>query len=118
MQPGRKDTTKSGTEKVQTRVLTDYMSNLHQKYLSNNSESKLSLATFCRIRPKYIHLTGCLSKNVCLCTKHQNVALKLQMMRNEGIDVSMHQRKPKGRKDPATRERNVLQMEACYDERQ
>ena len=88
MQPGKKDTTKSGTEKVQTRVLTDYMSNLHQKYLSENPESKLSLATFCRIRPKYIHLTGCLSRNVCLCTKHQNVALKLQMMRNEGIDVS------------------------------
>ena len=39
MQHGKKDTTKSGTEKVQTRVLIDYMSNLHQKYLSEHPES-------------------------------------------------------------------------------
>ena len=87
MQPGKKDASRSGTEKVQTRVLTDYMSNLHQKYTSENPDTILSLATFCRIRPKYIHLTSCLSRNVCLCTKHQNFAMKLQMMRKEGIDV-------------------------------
>lgn len=90
MQPGKRDVTNTGQEKLQTRILTDYMSNLHQKYLSENPEHKISLSTFCRIRPKHIKTTHFLSRNVCLCTKHQNFGMKLQMMRKVGIDVSQN----------------------------
>jgi len=65
---------------IQTRVLTDYMENLCQKPNRN-------LATFCRIRPKHIHLTTSPKRNVLLFTKHQNISLKLQIMRKAGIDV-------------------------------
>ena len=84
MEPGKKSATKTDEGTMQTRVLTDYLSNLHQKFLSENPEMKISLATFCRIRPKYIKLTNCVSRNACLCTKHQNFALKLRALRKEG----------------------------------
>ncbi len=85
MQPGKRDTTKTDGVKVQTRVLTDYLGNLFEKYCSENVESKLSLATFCRLRPNYIQLSSFLRRSVCLCTKHQNFALKLQALKREGI---------------------------------
>ncbi|MES9879633.1 MAG: hypothetical protein ABW185_01985 [Sedimenticola sp.] len=85
MQPGKRDTTQDDGVKCQTLVLTDYLGNLHQKYCSENPESRISLATFCRIRPKYIQLTGHLTRSVCLCTKHQNFALKLQAMKQVGL---------------------------------
>ena len=90
MEPGKKSATKTDEGTMQTRVLTDYLSNLHQKFLSENPEMKISLATFCRIRPKYIKLTNCLSRNACLCTKHQNFALKLKALRKKGINVTQN----------------------------
>ena len=87
IQPGKRDATKVNGQNIQTRILTDYMANLHQKYLAENPEHKLSLATFCRMRPKHVRLTRCLGRNVCLCTKHQNMALKLQALRKHGLDI-------------------------------
>ena len=45
--------TKNG-EKVQTRVLTDYLRNLHYKYKCENPSVEISLSTFGRLRPKYV----------------------------------------------------------------
>jgi len=45
VQPGKKDV-KQGK---QTKVLTDYLNNLHEKFIAENSELKVSLATFCRL---------------------------------------------------------------------
>jgi hypothetical protein len=90
MEPGKKSATKTGDGTFQTRVLKDYLSNPHQKFLSENPTLKLSLATFCRMRPKYIKLTNCLSRNACLCTKHQDFALKLKAFKKEGINVTQN----------------------------
>lgn len=50
--PGKADKVKTGVhESTQTRVLTDYLSNLHAKFVSGNPTVKLSLASFQRIRP-------------------------------------------------------------------
>lgn len=90
LQPGKKDATKTEEGRVQTRILTDYLANLHQKYIAENPDHKLSLATFCRLRPKHILLSSCLGRNVCLCTKHQNLALKLQALRKCGLDIQQN----------------------------
>ncbi|WAR01738.1 hypothetical protein MAR_008296 [Mya arenaria] len=81
--PGKRDATKVLGQKVQTRILNDCLHNLLEKFLSENPNSK-----FCRLRPKNIKLTSLLSRNTCLCTSHQNMALKLKCLRNMGIDIS------------------------------
>ena len=62
--PGKKDAIKCDEGKVQTKILTDYLDNLYRKYISENPEATLSLATFKRIRPKYMLTTHFLRKNL------------------------------------------------------
>ncbi|KAK3092943.1 hypothetical protein FSP39_009152 [Pinctada imbricata] len=76
LQPGKNDSVKCGEERIQTRVLTDYLDNLYLKYRSEHPEIAISLSTFRRARPKYILPTTFLSRNTCLCTKHQNFRLQ------------------------------------------
>jgi hypothetical protein len=45
-QSGKADKKKIGEEVKQTRVLTDYLENLHSKYLSGNPNTQVSLTTF------------------------------------------------------------------------
>ena len=90
-QPGKADAKKNNDGvKVQTRVLTDYLSHLHDKFLSENPGLKLSCATFCRLRPRHILLTSLISGSSCLCTEHQNMTLKLRSLRREGVTVPLN----------------------------
>lgn len=85
--PGKQDKVKVKGNTHQTRILTDYLKNLHCKFQGENPDVKLSLASFCRIRPPYIKLTRFISRSCCLCTKHQNFALCTLAMRKFGVDV-------------------------------
>lgn len=88
MLPKKTDKVKTGVnESTQTRVLTDYLSNLHTKLLSENPTVELSLASSQRIRPKHIRTTSFITRDNCLCTKHQNMALLLKSLRQEGMTV-------------------------------
>lgn len=69
--PGKKDTKKSEGEQKQAKVLNDSMKNLFCKFVSENPHANISIATFCRLRPKHFFLTRYLSRNRCLCQKHQ-----------------------------------------------
>lgn len=89
-QPGKADVKKSEGEKRQTRVLTDYLSNLHDKFQSEHPEIKLSLATFCRMRPRHILTTSLILRSSCLCTTHQNMALLLKALKKYGISVQLN----------------------------
>ena len=80
MMPGKNDTKKSETGHIQKRILNDSMLFLHLKF-KTESPNKISLATFCRLRPKHICLTKHLSRNKCLCQKYQNMALALKNMK-------------------------------------
>ena len=88
MMPGKKDfkTVRGqeglGKEKKQKRILNDYMKNLHEKYLAEFPERKTSLAMFCRFRPAYLLLVNFASQNICLCSGHQNLALKLKTLKS------------------------------------
>ena len=79
--PGKADTKTVGREKLQKRVLNDYLHNLHQKYLAQNPEETISLSVFCRLRPKHILLASFGSRKTCLCQKHENMCLKLKALK-------------------------------------
>lgn len=78
MLPGKKD----GKGIVQRRVLNDYMKNLHLKFLAEFPEIKVSAGIFSKLRPQHIRLCNFLSKSTCLCSKHQNFALKCKCLQN------------------------------------
>ena len=90
--PGKKDAAKvdAGKPKVQTRILNDYLVNLYARFRTERPTLQMSLSSFCKLRPKNIKLTKFLSRNICLCTIHQNFALKLQCLRAMGINISPH----------------------------
>ncbi|XP_071164971.1 uncharacterized protein [Mytilus edulis] len=89
MMPGKNDKKKTETGHIQKRVLNDSMLFLHLKF-KTESPKKISLATFCRLRPKHICLTKHLSRNKCLCQKHQNMALALKNMKTSGANVTIN----------------------------
>ena len=88
--PGKADKLKTERSTYQTRTLNDYLKNLHHKFLSENPGTKLSLASFCRIRPNYIRTTSFISRNCCLCTKHQNMTLCIQALKSMGVIVPLN----------------------------
>lgn len=90
-QPGKKDAKKDESgEKRQIYVLTDYLSNLYKKFQAENPDVNISFTSFSRCRPKYILLTSFSSRSSCLCTKHQNAALTIKLLRKEGVDVPVN----------------------------
>ncbi|WAR06284.1 LOW QUALITY PROTEIN: hypothetical protein MAR_021653, partial [Mya arenaria] len=54
--PEKRDSTKTKTGMKQTRVLNDYMYNLHLKLKAENPGVKISLTTFSSYRPRYAKL--------------------------------------------------------------
>ena len=73
--------------KFQKRTLNDYLSNLHQKLMAEMPSLKLSFATFARMRPANLILANFVNRRSCLCTQHQNLSLKLKMMKRENSSV-------------------------------
>lgn len=86
--PGKNDKKKVGKDIKQKKVLTDSMRNLFFKFKSENPHVKIGLSSFCRMRPKNFSTAKYLSKNRCLCQKHQNMALLLKAARAAGLKVS------------------------------
>ena len=86
--PEKNDAKKVATGvKKQKRILNDYL-NLHLKYLSEEPHMKISLASFCRLRPIFIVPVNFTSRNMCLCRRHQDMALKLKALKSAGVQCS------------------------------
>ena len=83
MMPGKKDAKiiEKGTPKIQKRILNDYLSNLYDKSVAEYPEDRLSFTSFCRMRPSNYLLANFTTRIVCLCTRHQNMALKLKSLK-------------------------------------
>jgi hypothetical protein len=77
--PGKNDTI--GREKVQKRVLNDYLHNLYAKFMLENPGTKISKSKFCQMRPKHVLLANFCNRTTCLCSRHQNMALKLRALK-------------------------------------
>ena len=84
--PGKKDCS-AGKIKIQKRVLNDYLHNLHSKFFLENPEIKISRALFCKFRPKHILLANFCSRKTWLYSRHQNIALKLRSLHNQGAQL-------------------------------
>ena len=85
LMPGKKNYTSHKGQKIQRRVLNDYMKNLHRKFLAENPDDNMSRALFCSLRPKTLKLASYGARQTCLCQKHQNVSLKLRSLKRMGI---------------------------------
>ena len=81
--PGKRDTKKVKRKRklVQKRVLNDCLHNLYQKFISENIEIPCSFSTFAHMRPNNFVLANFANKKTCSCTQHQNLALKLKMLK-------------------------------------
>ncbi|XP_072023524.1 uncharacterized protein [Amphiura filiformis] len=84
--PGKNDKLKCGKKTEQKYILTDTLRNLHCKFLLENPSTTMGLAAFCKLRPKYMLPVRFIERKVCLCQKHQNMALKLQALKNHKLD--------------------------------
>ena len=58
MTPGKKETVTRNKTKMQKRLLLDNMTNLHNKYLRENSESKMGYTLFCKFRSFWVVKPG------------------------------------------------------------
>ena len=82
--PGKRDKVKVEGKTEQKYILNDTLKNLHAKFLQENPTKKICLAKFCKMRPKNIVPVQYAKRKVCLCQKHQNMALKLRALRLMG----------------------------------
>ena len=85
---GKKDTKTENTDKKQKHVLSDYMKNLFQKFRFENPETKMSKSLFYSMRPPHTVLANFASRRTCLCSRHQNLALKLRALISLGVRCS------------------------------
>ncbi|XP_063966655.1 uncharacterized protein LOC135156857 [Lytechinus pictus] len=88
--PGKKDSHKENSVIKQKRVLHDYMKNLHLKFLTENPRCTISRASFCRLRPPHLILASFATRKTCLCSRHQNLLLKLKCLRRNGIKCTLN----------------------------
>ena len=66
MNPGKQDCLTVDGEKVQTRILNDYLYILYEKFIAENPQVKKSKSSFYKLRPKHIRHSNCLKPNNCL----------------------------------------------------
>ena len=67
MNPGKQDCLTVDGEKVQTRILNDYLYILYEKFIAENPQVKKSKSSFYKLRPKHIRHSNSLKPNNCLC---------------------------------------------------
>lgn len=75
MCPGAKDTITLKKDKRQKRYLNDTMLNLYKIFSTENSQLKLSYASFCKLRLFWIVMPKVTDRDTCLCTLHENMNL-------------------------------------------
>ena len=86
--PGKRDTVKVDGKLIQKYILNDSIRVLYKKYNLENPNQNISLALFQRCRPKNVLPVSYASRKVCLCKTHQNFALRLRVLRSQGVQQS------------------------------
>ena len=80
MCPGKRDCLVKNKIKKQRRYLSDTMQNLCKKFQAEQ-KSKISLATFCRLRPFWIVPRKISERDTCLCVVHENTQLMFDKLK-------------------------------------
>lgn len=88
--PGMKDfktVRRNGVkERLQKRFLLTTLKESHRIFLDNNPEQKISLSSFCQLRPDHVLIQKDLPQNVCVCKIHENVrSLLLTLNSNKPV---------------------------------
>lgn len=78
--PGKKDCITQNKLKVQKRVLSDTLQNLHKKFLSTNPDMKMSYSSFAKNKPFWIVQPRVSERETCLCYRHENFKYKIQKL--------------------------------------
>jgi len=86
--PGKRDTVKVGSGRMQKYILNDSVGALHKKYNFEYPNMKISLTLFQSGRPKNVLPVSYASRKICLCQRHQNFALRLRVLRSQGVTQS------------------------------
>jgi len=73
MTSGKKQTLTRAKNKQQKRFLNDTVSNLHSKFLAENSDLKISYRTFCRLKPFWVIWPKEKNRDTCQCKTHENL---------------------------------------------
>ncbi|CAM4569605.1 unnamed protein product [Leuciscus chuanchicus] len=79
------DTITRNKIKQQRMILADSMINLHSDFLIRNPTVKLSYSSFCALKPFYITAPKASDRKTCLCQKHENAYLMLEVLRTSGV---------------------------------
>lgn len=86
--PGKRDTKTTGKKVKQKHVLNDYMMNLYGIFKLERPDIKISKTCFFKLRHPHVMLAHIASRRTCLCTRHQNLALKIKSLQNAGLKCS------------------------------
>lgn len=82
--PGKKDTITRKKRKMQKRYLNDSMKNLHRKFVKE-TETKISYALFCRLRPFYVVHQKLDGRDTCLCKLCSNTEYMINSLHKNKI---------------------------------
>ena len=90
--PGKRDAKKVKKRKarLQKRSLNDYLSNLYKKLKAEKPYLKVSFSSFAKMQPANYVLANFVNRRSCLCTRHQNVALQLKMLKTHNKTVPVN----------------------------
>jgi hypothetical protein len=77
--PSKKDALIKGITRY---ALNDTLKNIYNRFTCEFPSVRMSFATFCRQKPKWVKCIKWASRRQCLCLRHQNAALKLKCIRS------------------------------------
>ncbi|XP_054720926.1 uncharacterized protein LOC129230544 [Uloborus diversus] len=72
MSPCKRDYVTKSNERVQKRILTKTVKEIHKK-LINQKKIKISYTTFCRMKPFWVVPPKMRDRETCACIKHENM---------------------------------------------
>lgn len=83
---GKKDTVTKNKTKLQRRILTKTLKELHGEYNSEVArEDSISYRQFLRLRPFHITEPKANDRNTCACIEHENVKLLVEKLKQKGL---------------------------------
>ncbi len=88
---GTKQTLTKNKVKMQKRFLVDTLKNLHRRFLSENSDEKISYSLFCHLRPFWVVNPTISERDTCMCKLHENLSFVAEKLNQLKLEKGMLQ---------------------------
>lgn len=83
---GKKETITQKKVKMQKRLLTDSLKNLHKTFTATyQNHNDMSYSRFCKLRPFWITIPDCKNRDTCLCKLHANMQLIISKLNSSQL---------------------------------